>query len=1086
MSETSASHSSVQPSASARVDLEGPLLEPILFDQYSRYASCAEHLDAAMSPGACVLDVGCGPFRLLGKFLPGVEVSYLDPLLPADEGEHVLSGSLDRLAQGERRWDWVVAVDTLEHVRPEQRAAFLETLCSLAREGVLLSAPYSEDRAAVDVDERVDAVYKLKTGTSYSWLEEHHEYGLPSLHATRAALEAQGFQCAVAGNGHAPWLEELLPLTVLHLARTEHVDTIQALSRRFNRELYAFDALEPVYRRVLVGKRGVQPKMAETCAQDEGMRVRADELWRDFRGACQVMLSTHADDLAARAEALQAKCATAKRDSDVLRSQAAELHAQAAELSTLLARHEASLSWRMTRPLRWAKSRLTPLKEVLSASGAGPLERSARAIYRALPIGKRGRYLAKRAFFALFGWCLQGTAAQRHHLAEERQRQERTAGRVAGGASVQLAPARSGRADVIVWGVIDWHFRIQRPQHLARELARAGHRVFYITPNIGSASVPHFSVQPLDEGQGLVMYHIELQAPHAPSIYAGVPGAHEHEALARAVRGLLHWMQPDEVWSIVNHPGWLKLAAMPPGQRLVYDWMDNHQGFSNTCESLISAEHQLLMQADLTLVSSELLRVKAEEYSRSVCMLRNAGEFEHFCHEPARVLDLARGQRVIGYYGAIAEWFDVELVRALARRHPDVLVLLVGADTSGAADALASESNVQFVGEVAYAELPRYLYAMDVCLIPFLINELTLATNPVKVYEYLAAGRPVVTTDLPEIRDADLDSVVARCADRGSFLQAVDEALDEPASDPARARRISRAKSETWGMRGETLCSSMAELEDPLVSVIVISWNNLHLTQACLESLFSDPAQPNLDVIVVDNGSQDGTAAWLRAEAEREPRLRLILNDDNRGFAAANNQGLDLARGEFLVLLNNDTVVTRGWLREMVAHFRRDPELGMLGPITNNIGNEAKVPTSYETREAMHAEAAQLVIDGAGKSLELGIVAFFCVMMTREVFEEVGLLDEGFGMGFFEDDDYCRRVRAAGKSIRCAEDVFIHHELSASFDKIDQAQRAELFERNKRYYESKWGEWQPHAYRGSAASTRAEEACCEASSGAQK
>lgn len=87
-------------------------------------------------------------------------------------------------------------------------------------------------------------------------------------------------------------------------------------------------------------------------------------------------------------------------------------------------------------------------------------------------------------------------------------------------------------------------------------------------------------------------------------------------------------------------------------------------------------------------------------------------------------------------------------------------------------------------------------------------------------------------------------------------------------------------------------------------------------------------------------------------------------------------------------------------------------------------------------------------------------------MMSRDVYERIGALDEAFGQGFFEDDDYCRRIEKLGLRIVCAEDVFIHHRLSASFNKfIDQAEKQKLFMENKKIYEAKWSEWIPHAYR---------------------
>src|SRR3546814_2393054 len=106
---------------------------------------------------------------------------------------------------------------------------------------------------------------------------------------------------------------------------------------------------------------------------------------------------------------------------------------------------------------------------------------------------------------------------------------------------------------------------------------------------------------------------------------------------------------------------------------------------------------------------------------------------------------------------------------------PDCLVLLVGSDTAGVANRLADEPNVTMEGEVPYDRLPFYLHAFDLALLPFRIIPLTLATNPVKAYEYLAAGKPVVSVDLPEIRQ--FGSLVYRAGGHEEFLERVGEAL---------------------------------------------------------------------------------------------------------------------------------------------------------------------------------------------------------------------------------------------------------------------------------------------------------------------
>jgi GT2 family glycosyltransferase len=366
-------------------------------------------------------------------------------------------------------------------------------------------------------------------------------------------------------------------------------------------------------------------------------------------------------------------------------------------------------------------------------------------------------------------------------------------------------------------------------------------------------------------------------------------------------------------------------------------------------------------------------------------------------------------------------------------------------------------------GEVPYTRLPFYLHGFDVCILPFRVIPLTLATNPVKVYEYLSAGKPVVSVDLPEI--AQFGDLVAKAARHDEFLALVEAALRDGADAEAIAARRRFGSEQTWAHRVSDLRAALSEVRRPRASIVVVTYNNLVFTQACLSSLESNTEYPEFEVIVVDNGSTDGTPDFLRRWAEGAPNRSAILNDDNKGFAAANNQGLRVATGEFLVLLNNDTFVTPGWLGSLIRHLERDSDLGLVGPVTNNIGNEARIDIHYSDMEEMRRRALAYTSRHLGALYKVPTVAFFCVAMTRSTYEVIGDLDEAFAVGFFEDDDYCRRVGLAGKSVAIAEDVFIHHHLSASFDALAAERRREIFEQNRRVYEAKWGQWTMHEYR---------------------
>ena len=638
-----------------------------------------------------------------------------------------------------------------------------------------------------------------------------------------------------------------------------------------------------------------------------------------------------------------------------------------------------------------------------------------------------------------------------------------TAGQVVPTRDVTLAPSVENLRDFFVWAVIDWHFRIQRPQHLSRELALAGHRVFYISNHFNDHPEPGFTLEALDTAGRLFQVHLHVLG--SPAIYHASPSKAAQAQLQEGVAMLLEWANSRACISLIQHPYWLETAQILPNQRTVYDCMDHHGGFADNSEEVLAREHELMREADLLVVTSDWLDHESGKYNSHRLMIRNACQYEHFATRPASVFKDDHDRKVIGYYGAIAEWFDLELLEKVARRFSDCLVLLVGADTCGARQTLSTLDNVLFIGEVPYANLPYYLEAFDVCLLPFQIIPLTLATNPVKIYEYLSAGKEVVSIALPEIKQ--FGDLVRTGADHATFLTALGEALHAAPDAQEIARRRQFANEQTWSHRVQDLVHGIENLSEPRVSVVVVTYNNLDLTRACLHSLEQYSDYANLEVIVVDNASADDTPNYLRTWAEQKRDRHILLNEENLGFAAANNQGLALASGDYLVMLNNDTYVTPGWISTMVRHLRCNENLGMLGPVTNNIGNEARIDIDYETMDEMLKVAAQYTHRHAGKLTALKTAAFFCVMLRREVYEKVGPLDEAFGIGFFEDDDYCRRVEQAGWRIACADDVFVHHNLSASFNKLKQETRQLLFERNKATYEAKWGAWVPHKYRDS-------------------
>ena len=249
-------------------------------------------------------------------------------------------------------------------------------------------------------------------------------------------------------------------------------------------------------------------------------------------------------------------------------------------------------------------------------------------------------------------------------------------------------------------------------------------------------------------------------------------------------------------------------------------------------------------------------------------------------------------------------------------------------------------------------------------------------------------------------------------------------------------------------------------------SIVIVTFNNLAFNRLCLESVLANTEYPRYELIVVDNGSSDGTVAYLRELTRHNSHIRVLFNDSNLGFAAANNRGLAMSKGDILVLLNNDTVVPHGWLTRLIWHLD-DQAVGLVGPVTNHAGNEAQIDVPYRTYEEFGHFAHQHTQAHEGEHIDIRMLAMFCVAMRRDVYEQIGALDEQFEVGLFEDEDYAMRVRAAGYRLVCAEDAFVHHFGQASIGKLAATgEYGKLFHTNRRRFEEKWDvSWEPHRHR---------------------
>ncbi|MGN7168105.1 glycosyltransferase family 2 protein [Paenibacillus cellulositrophicus] len=234
-------------------------------------------------------------------------------------------------------------------------------------------------------------------------------------------------------------------------------------------------------------------------------------------------------------------------------------------------------------------------------------------------------------------------------------------------------------------------------------------------------------------------------------------------------------------------------------------------------------------------------------------------------------------------------------------------------------------------------------------------------------------------------------------------------------------------------------------------SIIIPTFNQAEFLIQCIASIEAHTPEPH-EIIVVDNASTDDTAA--RLQRQNWP-IRYARLEVNRGFAGGVNYGMMMAKGETVVILNNDTLVTPGWLSHMLRCLDSDPRIGAVGPVTNYIGGEQQIPVPYENVEEMWAFAARYNVPNEGLWRETDRLVGFCLLLRRDVLHRIGYLDEGYRIGNYEDDDWIIRLRLTGRKLIIAGDSFIHHFGSVSMKQLGQ-QFEPVHQRNETYYINKW------------------------------
>ncbi len=376
----------------------------------------------------------------------------------------------------------------------------------------------------------------------------------------------------------------------------------------------------------------------------------------------------------------------------------------------------------------------------------------------------------------------------------------------------------------------EWDGIKHRPHHFARRTATSGWRVLYLEP-------PASLIAPLKNkamlrrwrnwrlGLRQVEGNINLLAP-PPILPFGnrfrVINRLNQRLLARAIKAALNTLSNSELVQQLDLytylPSAVDLLPLFDFRKIIYDCVDEHAAFTglHSKKTLDAMEEELMAAADVSFATAKQLQVARSHWSDNLHLIPNGAEYEHFAPavkplepEPAELINLEKP--LIGFVGGISDWINIELIAETAERLAEYQFVLIGPiDTN--VTILREQPNINLLGPIDYNDLPYYLSHFAVCLIPFRINELTESVNPIKMYEYLAAGRAIVATPMPEV--AQYEPIIQIAATAEETAAAIREQLKPEANSQAAIKeRQELAYNNSWDSRWLTALTLIQKID---------------------------------------------------------------------------------------------------------------------------------------------------------------------------------------------------------------------------------------------------------------------------------
>lgn len=361
---------------------------------------------------------------------------------------------------------------------------------------------------------------------------------------------------------------------------------------------------------------------------------------------------------------------------------------------------------------------------------------------------------------------------------------------------------QDGPRDLLCFSHLRWDWVYQRPQHLLSRLARDHNwRVFFVeepappaADATGAEAAPHWSYS-------LAAPHVVRCVPHFAADWPFFLS--EAGSDTRTMRRLLAELL--QAWELTDPVAWLytplavPLLDLVPARATVYDCMDELALFKDAPAALRGREAELLRRADVVFTGGRSMYEARRGRHPNLHLFPSSVDAAHFGGARDAALpvpaDARPGTPTLGFYGVLDERLDRELIDAVAALRPDWRIVLVGPVAKIDPRSLPRRPNISYPGGRPYEALPGYLKGWDVCLMPFAMNDATRFISPTKTLEYLAAGKPIVSTPIPDVV-SDYRGLVRFAGEPAEFVAQVEADLGETPAEADRRQALGQAVLE--------------------------------------------------------------------------------------------------------------------------------------------------------------------------------------------------------------------------------------------------------------------------------------------------